>query len=92
MTMASDRPEFPRPEAIWIALGIVVWAIAEALEDGRGRRFLDALERRTAEQAGALRVVPFGPPSPDDRTLGAASRLAAAWLRRLAAELRNAMK
>jgi hypothetical protein len=85
--MANDH-DLPKPEAIWIALGIVVWAIAEALEDGRGRRFIDALERRTAEHQRAAAVAPFGRRKPTS----SATRQAGAWLEKVTQELRTATR
>lgn len=82
----------PRPEAIWIALGIVVWALAEALEDGRGRRFLAALDRLADEHAAQGRIVAFDPPVRGGRAMSHAARVAATWVSRIAAELRAAGK
>jgi hypothetical protein len=76
----------PRPEPIWIALGIVIFAIAEALEDGRGRRFLDALERRADEHRASPRVVPLVGQRPTSQ----ASQQASAWVAKIAQELRSA--
>jgi hypothetical protein len=80
--------DLPRPEAIWIALGIVVWAIAEALEDGRGRRFIEALERRATEHESGPRVVPIS----SRRTPSRDVRQAGAWLAKVAQELRTATR
>lgn len=82
----------PKPDAMWIALGIVILALAEALEDGLGRRFIDALERRAAEHQDPQRVVAFGPMRSGRQALTQASRTAAAWVGRLAAELRTLTK
>jgi hypothetical protein len=78
----------PRPEPIWIALGIVIFAIAEALEDGRGRRFLDALERRADEHQTTPTVIPFGARRPSSQ----AAQMAAIWVSRVAQELRSVIR
>lgn len=88
--MAQDG--MPPPSAIWVALGIVVWAVAEALEDGRGKRFLDALERRAAEHENARQIVAFGPVRTGKPALTQATRAAAAWVGRVAAVLRSATR
>lgn len=79
----------PKPTAIWIALGIVILALAEALEDGLGRRFLDALERRAAEHKDPQRVVVFGAVRANRAEVTQESRTASEWVGRLAADLRG---
>lgn len=90
--MANGNNGLPKPDPSWIALGIVVLALMEALEDGLGRRFLDALERRSAEHKAPERVIAFGPVQANRRALAEASRTAAAWVGRLAADLRTFTK
>jgi hypothetical protein len=83
---------FPKAEAIWLALAIVIWAVAEALEDGRGERFIAALERRADEHEALRRVVTFGTTDGQRSMLRRHAGVASQWLSRVAAELRAARR
>lgn len=84
----SERNGMPRPEPIWIALGMVAWAVARALSAERRDRFIDALQMTAAEHEQARRVVAFGPSDGGRRDMRRHARVAGAWVSRLAAELR----
>lgn len=82
---------FPKPEPVWVVLGIVVWAVAVALGPKRRRVFIDTLDELTAEHAARGRVVAFGTHSARSRALSSSARTGAAYLQRLIAALRTAL-
>lgn len=90
--MRANGNHTPKPEACWLALGLVVWAIAIALGRRRRADFIDALERVAHHQEGKSRVVGFGPPNARRGRLTQASLVATAWALRLVADLRAALE
>lgn len=79
----------PRPEAIWIALGIVVAAISAARGGKRRRRFIRALRGLIEDHEASSRVVVFGSATTHKRDLPHSIRVATRWLRRLITELND---
>lgn len=85
--MSQDSNPLPQPESHWIALGIVVAALAIAL--GRKRRavFFQALRRITSEHEARERIAVFGQAKGNGRTMSNAIRGGVSWLSRLIVEL-----
>lgn len=81
----------PAPTAIWIALAVIAFAVAVALGSRRRIRFIEAIEKLVAEHEARTRVVGFGRPQARSAAMTRAIRPAAAWLHRLAAELRRTL-
>jgi hypothetical protein len=86
----SEEHELPPPEAIWLALGMVTWAIAAALAPKARARFLDALTRLTDEHSARQRIIALSSVTPKTGNLSRGVRLAVAWIRRILAQLRAA--
>lgn len=84
-TNGSDG--MPKPEAIWVALGIVVVAVAVALGSRQRALFFDALRMLIAEHESRERIVVFGRAGRNGRTMSNAIRGGVAWLRRLIVEI-----
>lgn len=87
--MSEQGNGMPRPEAIWIALGIVVAALVEALGPRRRARFFAAMRALADEHETASRVVVFGHALNHRRDLPRSVRVAVAWIRRLIGELED---
>lgn len=86
----SEDDEMPPPEAIWVALALVTWAIAIALAPTVRGRFIQALANLAAEHEARGRFITFSPPSRRASNLPRATRLAVAWVRSILSELRAA--
>jgi hypothetical protein len=87
--MASNGTNHrPKPEPVWIALGIVVWAVAVALGPKRRQAFIDTLAELTDDHAARRRVIGFEPPQSRSRALSQSVLVAAAWLQRLIGDLK----
>lgn len=85
--MSQNGNGLPKPEPLWIALGIVVAAMAESLSPRRRALFFAALRTLTDEHEARSRVVVFGSARNHRRDLPQSVRVAIAWLRRLIVEL-----
>lgn len=79
----------PRPEATWIALGILAAAMIEAIGPRRRRRLFDAMRDLADEHETQSRVVVFGHALKGRRDLPQSVRVAVAWVRRLIVELED---
>ena len=90
--MTNGGNHLPKPEAIWVALAIVVWAIAAALGPRRRAGFIDAMAAATAQHEARERVLAFGRNGAHSREMSRSVRAATAWLRRLEAALRTAAR
>lgn len=80
----------PRPEPYWIALGIVVAAIAISQGPKRRRLFLRALRELTEQHESRTRVVSFDTRRNHTRALSHSIKGSAAWMYRLIEELETA--
>jgi hypothetical protein len=80
----------PPADAVWLALGIVIWAMARALGERRRALFIDALEA-LASDINALRriIAPLGERHHLTQ-MPQAQRIAGEWLRRIVVQLRAA--
>lgn len=85
--MSQHWNHMPKPEPIWIALGIVVAAIAAALGAKRRRVFFAALRELVHQHESRERVVSFTAARSQTRAMSQAIRGGAAWLSRLIEEL-----
>ncbi len=86
--MANENG-LPSPSAIWLALGIIVAAIAETLGPRRKARFFSALRSLADEHERRSGVLVFGHARNHRKLLPQAARIAVAWLRRLTSELED---
>lgn len=73
----------PKLEPIWLALGIVVWAIASAMAAPMRARFIKALETIIKEHEDRRRIVAFDRRSLGKREVSRIIRVAIVFLRRL---------
>lgn len=80
----------PPPEAIWMALGLIAWAVAMALAPTVRGRFMNALEMLSEQHEARWRVVSFPPPSLKTGDMSHATRIAIAWVRSILDEFRAA--
>jgi hypothetical protein len=80
----------PPPEPVWIALGLITWALASALSKAARTRFIDTLDALCSDHAARNRIAAFRHISPKTRHVPHATRVALAYLRRIIAELRAA--
>lgn len=85
--MAKNGNGLPPPDAHWVALGIVVAALAEGLGAKRRARFFAALRSLIDDHEASSRVVVFGSATTHRRDLPHSIRVATRWLRRLTTEL-----
>lgn len=89
--MSQPSNHMPKPEPVWIALGIVVAAVAVTLSVMLGERatrvFFDAMRQMIAAHENRERVVVFGATGRNGRTMSNAIRGGVAWLKRLIVEL-----
>lgn len=83
----ANGNHMPRPEPGWVALGIVVAALAVALGGERRRMFFDAMRRLVEQHETRNRVVVFGSQRNHVRAMSHAIRGGVAWLKRLIVEL-----
>jgi hypothetical protein len=88
--MATNGNHLPRPEAIWIALAFVVWAVAAALGAQRRARFIDALAAVTQNEDARRRVVAINSTNGRRRAVTANVQVAVTYVSRIVAELRAA--
>lgn len=79
----------PKPEAVWLALGIAVAAMVETFGPKRRARFFAAMRALADEHETQSRVVVFGHTLNGRRDLPHSARVAAAWIRRLIDELED---
>lgn len=76
----------PKPDAIWVALGIVTVAIATALGARRRADFVTALRTLADRHDARERIIAFGRQT-NGRTMSRAVQGGVAWVRRLIVEL-----
>lgn len=88
--MARNGNHLPRPEAIWIALGIVVFAIVRTMSRKKRALFIAELKSLVAEHEGADRVIAFGSRARWNGGMLNAIRGGVFWIRRLIVELERA--
>lgn len=87
--MSERENGMPRPEAGWIALGIVVAAMIEAIGPRRRVRFFAAMRALADQHETQSRIVVFGHALNGRRDLPRSVRVAVAWIRGLIAELED---
>lgn len=85
--MSNNGNGIPKPEPVWIALGIVVAALATALGAQRRRVFFDALRTMVEQHENRSNVAVFGSLRFNGRNMSQAIRGGVAWLKRLIVEL-----
>lgn len=90
--MANGTNHRPKPDPQWVALGIVVWAVAVALGSKRRKVFIEALDELTDDHATRRRVIGFDPPQARSRALSQSVLVAAAWLNRLVTDLKTGFR
>jgi hypothetical protein len=88
--MADPGNHTPKPDSHWIALGVVVFALAASMGPNRRRAFIEALEQFTAETEARSRIVAFG--RVHSGAMSRNARTAASWLRRVVSQLRAAFE
>lgn len=86
--MANGTNHLPKPDPVWVALGIIVAAIAAALGPTRRARFFDAMEELSVEHETRAHVLVFT--RNHRRDLPRSAKVASHWLNRLVVELRAA--
>ena len=88
--MAQNGNRMPDPDAVWIALGMVIWAIALALGGRRRGAFIAALAALTEDQDARRQVVSIHTTNGRKRAFTQSVQVAATYLARIVAELRAA--
>jgi len=87
--MSSDE-RMPKPEPIWFALAMIVWALAATFGPNRRARFLDSLARISGDGDTLSQVTPFRRDGQRRANMSQATTIAAGWIARLAEALRAA--
>lgn len=85
--MAGNGNHMPKPEAIWIALGITIAATAIALGPKRRPTFFAAFRTLIAQHESRERVVSFDAGRNHRRAMSQSIRASVSWLLRLIVEL-----
>lgn len=89
--MARNGNHMPKPDAVWVALGIVAFATMLSLPPKRRRVFLDALATLAAQSDSSDRVIAFGARKRWNGTMSQSIRSGVFWLKRLIVELERAV-
>ena len=88
--MARSANHMPEPDAIWIALGFVIWAVARAMGGRRRDLFIDALAELVGDQETRRRVVSLHTTNGRKRAFTRSVQVAETYVARIVAELRAA--
>jgi hypothetical protein len=87
VTVINDDPHMPRPEPIWVALSILIWALAETLGPTRRARLLGAMARYCEADELRRRVTALHLRNGRRRAVSQSAQVACAWITRIVVEL-----
>jgi hypothetical protein len=90
-TAVAENKQMPPPDPIWIALGIVIWALAEALGEKRRPQFIAALERIAADHSARGKIVSLHI-NGRRRSVAASAKVASNYITRIVGEMRAAYR
>lgn len=82
----------PKPEPVWVALSLIVWAVAAALSAQQRSRFIDTLDSLAKDQEARRQVVAINVTNGRRRALTQSVQVAARFIERIVVELRAARR